>query len=198
VRRFGLAAVVLSHAGLAQAQSWEASMLAGYTPSTGLERRAPELDQLDVAAGFTFGAQVARALSPRWSAELLWTQHHSALDAETEGGANHLFTFSVDNFHANAVRHLAGPDAKLRPFLFGGLGASLFSGGGLPSETKFSWGIGGGVKYFPRGSIGVRGQARYKPVVLNDGGSGDFCDPFGFCQGWLNQVELAGGITVRF
>jgi hypothetical protein len=33
---------------------------------------------------------------------------------------------------------------------------------------------------------------------LNDGGSGDFCDPFGFCQGWLNQVELAGGITVRF
>ena len=30
-----------------------------------------------------------------------------------------------------------------------------------------------------------------------DGGS-DFCDPFGFCQSWLHQLELSGGVVVRF
>jgi len=35
-------------------------------------------------------------------------------------------------------------------------------------------------------------------VILNDEGSGDFCDPFGFCQSWLNQFELGGGLSFRF
>ena len=39
---------------------------------------------------------------------------------------------------------------------------------------------------------------RYKPVILADEDAGDFCDPFGFCQGWLHQVEIAGGVVVRF
>jgi hypothetical protein len=39
---------------------------------------------------------------------------------------------------------------------------------------------------------------RYKPVILSDGSSGDFCDPFGFCQGTLQQFEFAGGVVVRF
>jgi hypothetical protein len=31
-----------------------------------------------------------------------------------------------------------------------------------------------------------------------DEDAGDFCDPFGFCQGWLHQLEVAGGVAVRF
>jgi hypothetical protein len=43
----------------------------------------------------------------------------------------------------------------------------------------------------------VRFLARYTPTYLNDGSS-DFCDPFGFCQEWLHQVELTGGVIFRF
>jgi hypothetical protein len=50
----------------------------------------------------------------------------------------------------------------------------------------------------PWRSIGFRGQFRYKPVILADENAADSCDPFGFCQGWLHQLELVGGFVFRF
>jgi hypothetical protein len=35
-------------------------------------------------------------------------------------------------------------------------------------------------------------------VLLGDEGSGDFCDPLGFCASWLHRLELAGGVSFRF
>src|SRR5262249_32016273 len=139
----GLAAIALSlaAAGSARAQSWEASFLAGYTPNASLDRKAPELDQLDVAGGFTLGVQAGHALGQGWSAEVLWTRQDSALRLGTSDGKADLFSFTIDDLHGDAVYHFAGRDARLRPFVFGGLGATFFSGGGLPSETKFSWSL---------------------------------------------------------
>jgi len=190
--------LLLASGRSANAQSWEASLLAGYTADASLSRRAPELEGLDVRGGFTFGAQAGRSLGRRWGVEVLWTEQHTAQQVETGDGAADLFSFTIDDVHASAVYHLADPDAALRPFVLGGLGASVFSGGGLPSETKLSCALGGGVKYYPWKSIGIRGQVRYKPVILADTGAGDFCVPFGFCQGWLHQFDLTAGLAFRF
>jgi opacity protein-like surface antigen len=202
MRRPKVAAVslglLLACGGTAHAQSWEVSFLAGYAADAGLDRRAPELAGLDVRGGFTLGAQVGRSLGARWGVEVLWTQQHTALQPETADGKASLFDFTIDGFHANAIHHFAAKDAALRPFVLAGLGASYLSGGGLPSETKLSWAVGGGVKYDPWESIGFRGQVRYKPVILADSGAGDVCTPFGFCQGWLNQLDLTGGLVLRF
>jgi hypothetical protein len=184
--------------GWAGAQSWEVFGLFGYTPSASLDRRAPEFDELDIGGGFTWGAQVGHSFGPRWAAEALWTQQSSALAFRGDSGEGDLFTFTVRELHGNAVYHFAETDATLRPFVLGGVGATFFSGGGAPSETKLTLGLGGGVKYFPWKSFGFRGQLRYKPVILNDAGSGDFCDPFGFCQSWLHRFELGGGLSFRF
>jgi hypothetical protein len=54
------------------------------------------------------------------------------------------------------------------------------------------------VKYFPWPAVGARVHVRYKPSFLDDSSSGDFCDPFGFCQGYLQQIEFAGAVVVRF
>ena len=54
------------------------------------------------------------------------------------------------------------------------------------------------MKYAVSQRFAVRAHVRYKPVILADADSGDFCDPFGFCQGWLHQFEVAGGVAVRF
>ena len=88
--------------------------------------------------------------------------------------------------------------ARVRPFLFAGLGTTFFSARDLQSETKLSSGFGGGVKYFPRSNVGLRLHLRSTPTWLDDESSADFCDPFGFCQGALQQVEVMVGLVLRY
>lgn len=180
------------------AQSWEVSGLAGYTPSSALERHAPELNQLTITGGFTWGVQAARFFAPRWGAEVLWTQQSSALRIGTAAGSADLFTMTAGQLQGDVVYRFSGADTRVRPFVFAGLGTTFFSADDVPSETKLSLGFGGGVNYFFSRTVGVRGHVRYKPAMLNDTSSADFCDPFGFCQGTLQQVEFATGAVVRF
>jgi outer membrane protein W len=195
---FDVAIALLVASGPARAQSWEVSGLAAYTPSAGLENQAPELSTLDISGGFTWGLQIGWLFTPRWGVEVLWTEQSSALTVGTEAGSADLFTMSIAHLHGAVVYHLGSADARLRPFVFGGLGATFFSADDLKSETKFSFGLGAGVKYFRWDRVGIRAQFRYKPTMLNDEDAADFCDPFGFCQGTLQQVEFAGGAVIRF
>jgi opacity protein-like surface antigen len=195
---FGAAFTLLMSSSAAWAQSWEVSGLAGLTPTVGLDNRAPELDELDIAGGFTWGVQGGRSFTPHWAAEVLWTDQSSALRVGTDAGSADLFTMSVRQLHGNAVYHFADQDRRVRPFLFAGLGATFFSADHLESETKLSWGLGGGLKYYPWRALGIRAHFRYRPTQLNDEDAGAFCDPFGFCQGSLRQVEFAAGAVVRF
>lgn len=195
---FVVAIALLVASGPARAQSWEVSGLAAYTPSADLENKAPELSSLDIGGGFTWGLQVGRLFTPRWGVEVLWTEQASALTVGTEAGSADLFTMSIGHLHGDVVYHLGSADARLRPFVFGGLGAAFFSADDLESETKFSFGLGAGVKYFRWDTVGIRAHFRYKPTLLNDEDAADFCDPFGFCQGTLQQVEFAGGAVIRF
>jgi len=182
----------------AWAQSWELSGVAAYTPSAGLDQQAPELSGLAVRGGFTWGVLAARSFTSNWSAEVAWTRHSSALQLETRAGSADLFTMSVGHLHGNAVRHFGAVDSRLRPFVFAGIGATFLNGDELQSETKLSLGLGAGVKYFPGGRIGIRGHFRYKPTMLSDEDADPYCDPFGFCHGTLQQIELAVGAIVRF
>jgi opacity protein-like surface antigen len=192
------AILVVCPATLVRAQSWEASGLVGDTPSSALDRRAPRLSQLDLSGGFTWGVQGARFFTPHWGVEGLWTQQSSAQRIGTAAGSADLFTLTAGQLHGNVVYRFGGADARLQPFAFAGLGATFFRSDDVPSETKFSLGVGGGVKYFFFHSVGVRAHVRYKPTMLNDTSSGDFCVPFGFCQGTLHQFEVAAGAVVRF
>jgi outer membrane protein W len=183
----------------AQAQSWQASAFAGYTPSVDIERRAPELSQLDVRDSFTWGVQLARLFTSHWGAELLWTQQQPALEGKTPSSdAFDLFTMTVRQLQGNVVYEFGAGDAKVRPFVFGGIGATFFSAADLQSETKLSFDYGGGIKYFAWRGIGLRAHVRFKPTALSDESASDFCDPFGFCQSWLSQIEFAAGAVVRF
>ena len=182
-----------------QAQSWEASAFAGYTPTVDIERRASELGQLDVRESFIWGVQLARLFTTHWGAEVLWTQQQSALEGQTASSdAFDFFTMTVRQLQGNVLYEFGAGDAMVRPFVFGGIGATFFSGVDLQSETKLSFDYGGGIKYFAWRGIGLRAHVRFKPTALNDESAGDFCDPFGFCQSWLSQIEFAAGAVVRF
>ena len=180
------------------APAWEMSGMIGHTQSAGLDKKATELSDLDVEGGFMFGIQFARFFTPKFGIEALWTEQSSALQLETGDGGANLFSMAIRQLHGNAVYQLGAADARLRPFVFAGLGATFLTGDELQSETKMSFGIGGGVKYFPWQTIGIRGHVRYKPTLLNDEEAGRYCDPFGFCQGTLKQIEFAFGGVIRF
>jgi outer membrane protein W len=181
----------------ARAQSWEASGLFGFTPSATIDQRASELSDSDVRGAFTWGLQGARFFTHSLGAEVLWTQQASAFEIGTSDGKADLFTMIVRQLHGNVVYRFGSASAKWQPFVFGGLGATFFTSDTVASETKLSLDAGGGVNLFLSRSVGARAHVRYKPTFLNDSSS-DFCDPFGFCQGTLHQIEFAAAAVLRF
>jgi outer membrane protein W len=178
--------------------SWEASGLVAFVPSAELDRVAPQLDRLAIGGGFTWGLQAARFFSPNWGVEMIWTEQSSALEIDVADQTADLFTMTVGRLHGNAVYQFGGREKRLQPFAFAGLGTTYFRADDVESETKLSLGFGGGVKYFPWASVGIRGHFRYTPTLLNDDDAGDFCDPFGFCQSTLHQIETAAAVVIRF
>ena len=194
---YAVVILLLAHSP-AHAQSWEASGLFGFTPSAAIDERASELTDADIRGGITWGLQGARFFTPSLGAEVVWTQQSSALEVGTSDGKADLFTMTVRQLHGNVVYRLGRAGAKWQPFVFGGLGATFFTADTVASETKFSLDVGGGVKFFPSRLVGARAHVRYKPTFLNDSSSGAFCDPFGFCQSVLQQIEFAAAAVLRF
>jgi outer membrane protein W len=189
--------ILLAHS-TAHAQSWEASGLVGFTPSAAIDQRAPELSDADIRGAFTWGLQGARFFTTSLGAEVLWTQQASAFEVGTSDGKADLFAMTVRQLHGNVVYRLGRADAKWQPFVFGGLGATFFTAATVESETKLSLDVGGGVKFFLSRLVGARVHVRYKPTFLNDSSSDTFCDPFGFCQGVLHQIEFTAAAVLRF
>ena len=179
------------------AQRTELALLAGYTTSGNIEQTAPTIRDLEINGAFTWGLQAGHFFSSKLGAEVSWARQESALALSTSSGSADLFEVNVGQLHGNAVYRFGGEEARFDPFVFAGLGATFFSAPDLESETKFSWALGAGLKWFPARKVGARLQARYNPTQLNDSSS-DFCDPFGFCQGSLKQFELMGGLSFRF
>jgi outer membrane protein W len=196
---FAFAAIaVLMAPSPARAQSWEASGLFGFTPSATIDQRASELSDADIRGGITWGLQGARFFTPSLGAEVLWTQQASAFEVGTSDGTADLFTMTVRQLHGNVVYQFGRAGAKWQPFVFGGLGATFFTADTVESETKLSLDVGGGVKFFLSRLVGARVHVRYKPTFLNDSSSDTFCDPFGFCQGVLQQIEFTAAAVLRF
>ena len=197
--RCAIALALLAMTGVpASAQSWEMSALAGFTPSVSLERQARHLSDVRIRGGFTFGFQGARFFTPRWALEAVFAQQSSALEVATAEGSGDLYGITIARLHANVVYQFADAGARLQPFVFGGAGATFFDARDLAADGKASFGLCGGVKYFPWPAIGLRGQLMYKPSLLNGEPESDFCNPFSYCQRWLSQIELAGGVVIRF
>jgi outer membrane protein W len=192
-----LAVVLIFMAAPAWAQRTELTLQAGYTTSGSIERKTFSIQDLEVEGSFTWGFAATHFFSPRLGAEVSWAQQETGIGLSTSAGSATLFDMKLGQLHGNVVYQFGAEGARLKPFVSAGLGASFFSARDMDGETKLSMGLGVGLKWLPRKSIGARLQARYNPTRLNDGSS-DYCDPFGFCQNWLQQFELTGGVVLRF
>jgi opacity protein-like surface antigen len=178
-------------------QGLELAAFGGYTTPGGLEHDARTVEDLKLQGSFTWGASVGYFFSPRLGVEASWARQESGLELTSGGVSAEMFDVTIDQIQGSIVYLLVGTDAHVRPFLSAGAGAAIFGAPDIASETKLAFNVGAGLKWLPSSRFGVRLLARYTPTYLNDGSS-DFCDPFGFCQGTLNQFEFSGGVVVRF
>src|SRR5687767_7718383 len=129
-----LALLMLSIAICASAQSSiELSGFGGVTRAVSLEQHALSLSDLRLRGGFTWGIQGARFFTPNWGAEIVFTQQGSGLEAVTPAGEGDLYGITVGQLHANAVYQFGDGDARWRPFVFGGAGATFFAARDLES-----------------------------------------------------------------
>ena len=179
------------------AQRTELSLLGGHTTAGDIDQKALGIQKLQVAGGFSWAVTAGHFFSEHVGAEASWTQQGSDLAIGTADGDAELFDMKIGALQGSFVYQFGAGEARLRPFLAAGIGATFLSAEDLDSETKLGWSVGGGLKWFPSRRIGVRAQARYVPTQLSDSGA-EVCDPFGFCQGSLHQFDFLGGVVVRF
>jgi opacity protein-like surface antigen len=219
------AALVAIGAVGAQAQSQprvEVAFETGYTASEGIATSSARViggqvyNDLDIKSGGNFGFTAGVFLTTNAEVEFLWNRQFSQFDASNPAPSVLLADVSVDNYHGNFVYNWFESDAKVRPFLFGGIGATHYSPGdpvalpkvtsatSIDSATKFSFTWGGGVKLYPTPHVGVRLSGRWTPTYVKSDAGGLWCDPF-YPTCWVlsdpdysNQFAINGGVTFKF
>ncbi len=213
-RSFVVAVLIglLASPAFAQARV-EASFFAGWTASEGVSmtNAAPingsVYDRVDPKGagswGFTFGAYATEQME----IEFLFSQQSSSLEV-TGGGPMIAGDMKVYNYHGNFIYNFFEYDRVVRPFLFIGLGATSYGEAKfpvttIPGLTKFSWGLGGGIKAYPSPHLGFKVMGRWTPTYIKTDGYGWWCDPYWGCGAvgnaqYANQFEMSGGLLMRF
>jgi opacity protein-like surface antigen len=181
----------------ASPQGFELTALGGYTTPAGLKHDSRTVEDLQLSGSSTWGATAGYFLSPRFGVEASWARVGSGVELSTTAATQEMFDVTIDQLQGSFVYQLGRAESRWRPFLVAGAGVAILNSSDVESESKLSFNVGAGVKWLPRRRFGVRLQAKYNPTFLNDGGS-DFCAPLGFCQDWLHQFELTGGVVFRF
>jgi hypothetical protein len=181
----------------APAQRFDASLVVGYAGEGGLDPGAVGVRDLGIEGSFTWGASAAYFPWPRLGFEGAWTWQQTGIEISTAGGRARMFDVDVHRLHGSLVWQVLPAPSRIRPFLAVGAGADLFRAPQLAGEAKLSLSLAAGARYQVSRRLAARLQARYVPVHLADSGS-EFCDPFGFCQDWLHQLEVTGGLVVGF
>jgi hypothetical protein len=170
-------------------------------PGLGTYSRADPKDS--VSFGFGGGVFVNHQVE----IEFMWNRQPTKLEV-TGNGPTLSGDMNVDTYHGNFVFHAGEEDAKLRPFVYFGLGATNYGNATFPTRTvngitKFSWAVGAGVKAYPATHVGIRAAVRWVPTYIKTDGYGWWCDPFWGCvpagnTQYSNQFEFSGGLSFRF
>jgi opacity protein-like surface antigen len=165
--------------------------------------------QLDIRSSWDYGASLDVGLIPHLQAEFMWDHQPTVLDGVSfsTGAKTRVSQANLDFYHWGILVPFLRPDAKIQPYVAGGLGFTHFNahnsaGQVLPFDNRFSFNVGGGVKYFVVRNFGLRLDVRYSPTHTTSS-VGIFCDPFFGCfaaevPNYAHQGEANIGLIFRF
>ena len=139
--------------------------------------------------------------------EFRWTRSTSTLrfDAPLVFLGTSLGDVTLDQFHGDFTREFEIPEVKgLRTFLTGSLGATRVAAA-HDSFTRFSFGLGTGLKQFIGSKFAIRAEAKWLPILIDPEVSSFACGAVGIggCLVVLNgpvtqQFEISVGPVLRF
>jgi hypothetical protein len=212
-----MAALILS-AGQAMAQAKvEVSGIVGWTLSdgvTGTAVKAPDgntYNAVDLKDSFNWGLMFGVMASDNFEVGFMFNQQPSKL--RLEGTANReLGDMSINSYHGYFAYNFGDADAKMRPYILGGIGATSYGAvdytnaagqaGSTSGATQFSTTWGAGVKFYPSPRVGLRFGLRWTPTYIKSDPGGWWCGYWGCYMTsnaqYANQFDFSGGITVRF
>jgi hypothetical protein len=196
----------------AQNQRVEISGTAGYTFSNGvsgpntLVPGVGTFNSISPTDAFSWGARIGFNVNPHFEIGFLFNDQASTL--QLGGPINYkVGDESIYNYHGYFAFNFEDPHAAVRPYIFGGLGAtdygSISTGlGNFNGNSRFSTTWGAGVKAWVSQSVGLRAEFRWTPTYITTNSAGWWCGYYGcYLVGnaqYSNQYELAGGIIFRF
>jgi hypothetical protein len=168
-------------------------------------------NRIDPKDAFSWGLRLGFLVNENSEIGFLYNQQATQLDI---GGTStfKLGDLSIHNYHGYYAYNFGDAEAKARPYILFGLGATQYgtisvNAGGTQKDiggnTKFSGTGALGVKLFPSPKFGILLEGRWTPTYIKSDAEGWWCDPYWGCYvvgnaQYSNQFELAGGITLRF
>ena len=187
----------LAGPGSVAAQTFEVAPFAGLRfggsftdPVTG--------DSEDLDASLSYGVTLGVTLAEvPGQLQLLYSHQDTSLSVAGGGPAANL-DVNVDVIQIGMLEEFGG--TKLRPFLMGTLGATLFSSPDYDADVNFSFGMGGGVRYQATDWLALRIDLRGYGTITESSGA-VFCS--GGCVAVYSgsmiwQGELTGSFAIDF
>ena len=196
----------------------EVSGIIGWTLSDGVDGDAVLggdgniYDRADPKDSVNWGFGVGLNASDNFEVGFLFGQQRTT--AEISGTSTRdLGDLTVTSYHPYLAFNATAPDARVRPYLLVGAGATnygsvSFTGiNGQARETsgatQFSTTLGAGVKIFPSPNVGARFGLQWTPTYIKSDAEGWWCDPYWGCYlvgdaQYSHQWQFNGGVTFRF
>ena len=163
--------------------------------------------ELELADAFAWGGILGFVTSPETVLEITYLREDTdiSFNPDLGGTTTQLGGFSM-NYLQLGGRFEFGPSDKVRPFLSlsGGINILDPEREGIDSDTKFSWSVGGGLRYrlgeSGRASLRLDGRLWVTPVPSGD--YGVWCDFYGCFAtegtAWVTQGTVSGGLAFAF
>ena len=210
--------VVLSSTAWAQTPKVEFTGIIGWTLSDGVSGDPVTAldgnvyDRVDPQDSVNFGFSLGFFLSPSAEIGFLWRRQATKLDVAGTNVAT-LGDMNIDGYHGYGAYYFGDPEAKVRPYIMGGLGATNYGSvsytklNGQAAETEsgtqFSTTWGAGIKFNASPNIGMKFGMQWTPTYIKSDAAGWWCDPWWGCYvigdaQYSNQLEFIGGLSFRF
>jgi opacity protein-like surface antigen len=190
------------------AQNFEVTGQVGGQLNGGLDLATSLFHRIEVGNSLNYGVTFGYLVGEHSAIEFQWNQTKADTRAQPIGGGSSVNVFSLgqNQYMGNFLFHFTDREARTRPFMFFGLGASSLDPdrSGVRGATRFAFSLGAGVKRNLSKHFGLRGQVKWSPTYLTTTDGGYWCDPFwGGCwtvgnDHYLNEFDITGGITLRF
>ncbi len=212
-----IALTVCGSAAYAQDKKFEFTPYVGYTASEGVRINDQDVgggtivNTISPKSGASWGLSFDFLATENFAIGFNWNQQFSKLNGNVKDSGNREFAdMSVYNYHGIFTYNFFDEDDPVRPFLFGGLGATQYSPGDVGGQsiggsTKFSTSWGGGVKFFASPNVGFRVSARWTPTYIKSDPAGIWCSPYWPWNCWVvgdadysHQGEFSAGLILRF